>query len=336
MKLPQFEYLEPKSIGKACQVLKEQGGKALAIAGGTDLLMALKNWLKTPEMLVDLKGIPRLNQMIYSNKNGLEIGPLVSLRHLANNTIIRNKYPILSQAASEVGTPQLQSMGTIGGNLCQDNLCVYYNRSPMSRQMFDPCHKLGGNVCHAVKGSKTCWATFCGDMAPALLVLRAKVKIRDSNGESIIPLSEFYSGDGKKPNILKPGEIISEIRVPPLPSYSGGSYFKLRLRKAIDYPLLGVALNLTMENKEGICKDVALALTGVERAPLWIKEVDRLKGKKLVEEIIEELAEAAHKQAHPLNNICELTPAYRKDMVKVYVERAFHQALKVAKRGGQA
>lgn len=336
MKLPQFEYLEPKSIRKACQLLEKQGDKALAIAGGTDLLMALKNWLKRPERLVDLKGIPHLNQISYSNKSGLKIGPLVSLRHLASNTIIRETYPILAQAALEVGTPQLQAMGTIGGNLCQDNLCLYYNRSPMSRQMFEPCHKLGGNVCHAVSGSKTCWAAFCGDMAPVLLVLRAKVKIAYPNGKKIIPLSKFYSGDGKKPSILKPGEIITEIHVPPFPPHSGGSYLKLRLRKAIDYPLLGVAFNLTMEKGEEICKEATLALTAVERAPLLIKEGDRLKGKKLVDEVIEGLAEAAYVQAHPLNNICELTPTYRKDMVKVYVKMAVQQALKAAKRGGIA
>jgi CO/xanthine dehydrogenase FAD-binding subunit len=161
-----------------------------------------------------------------------------------------------------------------------------------------------------------------------LLVLQAKAKIVDSGGKKVIDLKKFYSGDGKKPNILKPGEIITEIQVPVPSPHSGGVYLKLRLRKAIDYPLLGVAVNL---------KDAALALTAVERAPLLIKERERLKGKNLINEVIEGLAEAAYKQAHPLNNICELTPTYRKDMVKVYVKSAVQQALEnVATGGGTA
>jgi len=159
-----------------CQLLKEKGDKAQAIAGGTDLMMALKNRLKVPEMLVDLRGLPHLNRISYSDKEGLKVGVLVSLRQLAANSVVKEKYPILSRAALDVGTPQLQAMGTIGGNLCQDNLCLYYNRSPMLRQRLEPCHKLGGNVCHAVRRSKICWATYCGDTAPVLLIYQAKVK----------------------------------------------------------------------------------------------------------------------------------------------------------------
>lgn len=180
---------------------------------------------------------------------------------------------------------QLLAMEAIGGNLCQDNLCLYYNRSPMSRQMFEPCHKLGGNVCHAVSGSKICWATFCGDMAPTLLVLQAKVKIVDSKGKKVIPLNEFYSEDGEKHHVLEPGQIVTEIHVSPLPFRSDGVYLKLRLRRTLDYPLLGVAFNLTMESGGEICREAALSLTAVERTPLLIKEAQKLKGKKLIDEV---------------------------------------------------
>ncbi len=338
MKLPEFEYVEPKSIKKACQLLKEKGNKAQAIAGGTDLMMALKNRLKVPEMLVDLRGLPLLNRISYSEKEGLKVGALVSLRQLAASPVVKEKYPILSRAALDVGTPQLQAMGTIGGNLCQDSLCLYYNRSPMLRQMLEPCHKLGGDVCHAVSRSKTCWATYCGDIAPVLLVSEAKIIIVDSKGEKIIPLNKFYSGDGKKPNLLKPGQIVTEIQVPPPSPSSGGAYLKFRLRKSIDYPLLGVAVNLTMESSGGssgqICKHTKLALTAVERGPILIEEADELKGKKLTDAVVEKLAGAAYKHAHPLNNICELTPQYRKDLVKDYVKLAAQEALQRATKGG--
>ena len=336
MKPPRFEYAEPRSIKKACQLLEAHGDKAQAIAGGTDLMMALKNRLRVPEVLVDLRGIPGVNKISYSDKEGLKVGALASLRQLASNAVVRQKYPILSQAALEVGTLQLQAMGTIGGNICQDNLCLYYNRSPMSRQMLEPCHKLEGNVCHAVGRSATCWAAFCGDIAPVLLVLRAKVKIVDSKRTKVIPLNEFYSGDGKRPNVLKPGQVLTEIQVPVPSPRSGGAYLKLRLRKSIDYPLLGVAVNLTMENGGAICKAAALALTAVERAPVLIKEAERLKGKELRDEVIEGLAEEAYKQAHPLNNICGVAPTYRKDLVKVYVKSAVQEAVRNATRGGGA
>lgn len=335
MKLPKFEYAEPKSIRKACQLLEEQGDKALAIAGGTDLMMALKNRLKVPDMLVDLKGIPRLNQINYSDRDGLKVGAMVTLRHLAGNAVVKEKYPLLARTALEVGTVQLQAMGTIGGNLCQDNLCLYYNRSPMLRQNLEHCYKLGGHICHAVPRSRDCWATYSGDLAPSLFVLQSRLKITGPTGKKVIPLNEFYSGNGKRPNILKPGELLTEIQVPPLSAHSGGTYLKLRPRKAIDYPLLGIAVTVTMEGEDGKCKDAALALTAVERAPLMIKEATQLKGKKVTEEVIGGLAEAAYKQAHPLHNLCEFTPKYRKEMVKIYVTLAVQQALQVAiKRGG--
>ena len=335
MKLPPFEYVAPKSLTKACELLRDKKSKAIPIAGGTDLLMALKNRLKTPYRLVDLSMLPKpLHQMSYSTKRGLILGGLVSLRQAANHTAVRDKYPMLVQALLSVGSPQIQVMGTLGGNLCQDNLCVYYNRSPMLRQTLEPCHKLGGKICHVVRGSKTCWATYCGDVAPALLALQAKIKIVGPNSERVIPLQRFYSADGKKPNVLKPGEILTEIQVPPPRPRSGGTYLKLRTRKAIDYPLLGAAFWLSLRNGEAICEEANLALTGVERAPLLIQEAETLKGKPLEDKIIEDLAEAAYRRAHPVNTACELTPKYRKDMVRLYAMEAVHLAIQQASKGG--
>ncbi len=334
MKLPEFEYAQPKTVRKACQILKEQGDKAQAIAGGTDLMTALKNRLKVPKILVDLKGLSRLKHISYSEEYGLKIGALVSLRQLANSALIQEKYAILSKAASDVGNVQLQAMGTIGGNLCQDSLCLYYNRSPMLRQGFDPCHKLDGPICHAVSRSKICWATYSGDIAPVMLVLQAKVKIADPKGEKLVPLNKFYSGDGKKPNILKPGQILTEIQVPVPSPYSKGSYLKFRLRKTIDYPLVGVAVNLSLENSGEVCRHADLALTAVERGPLLIGETEELRGKKLNDEVIDKLARAASKHAHPLSHTCELTPQYRKDLVKSYVTLAVQQALQSGTKEG--
>jgi 4-hydroxybenzoyl-CoA reductase subunit beta len=337
MKVPRFEYAEPKSMGECCKLLEEQGVNAQAIAGGTNLMVALKNRLKVPKMLVDMCCVPNLNRIRYTEKDGLGVGALVSLRHLAANAAVREKYPMLAQAALSVGSPQIQAMGTVGGNLCQDSCCVYYDRAPMWRQGLEPCHKLGGGVCHAVRGSKTCWATYCGDLAPVLLVLGARIKIADPKGEKVIPLSELYSGDGKVPHTLHPGQIVKEVQVPGLSAHSGGAYLKLRVRKTIDYPLLGVAVTVALEGGDGTFRDVKVALTGVEKAPLLVKTADELKGEKITDEVIEGLAEGAYRQAHPINNTYGLTPKYRRDMVRIYVKSALQRSVEAAiKEGGVA
>lgn len=333
MKLPDFEYAEPRSIREACQILEARGGDAHVIAGGTDLLMALKNRQKMPKMVVDINALPQLTEISYSDVGGLAVGALVSLRHLVAHPIVREKYSILVQAALSVGTVQLQAMGTIGGNLCQDTSCMYFNRSAMVRESLEPCHKLGGNVCHVVGGSEECWATYAGDVAPALLVLRAKVKVADAGGEKIIPLQELFSGDGKRPLTLRPGQILTEIQVPAPSPCSGGAYLKLRQRETLDYPLLGVAAQLTMEAGGGICREAALALTTVDKAPVMVKEAERLRGHRLTGERIQAVAHAAHKQAQPLRNLCGLAVTYRLNMVDVYVESAVQQALQRATGG---
>ncbi len=330
MKLPPFEYAAPKSVPAACRLLKERGDKGMALAGGTDLLQALKNRLKTPRVLVDLHGL-HLDQIRY-RKTGLNIGACVSLRRLADDPVVQEKCPMLSAAARAVGTAQLQAMGTLGGNLCQDSLCVYYNRSPMMRLTLAPCLKLGGQVCHAVSGSKDCWAVYSGDLAPVLMALRARVVIATSAGKKSIALTDLYTGDGKKPNRLKPGQIVTEIHVPPPAPNSGGAYLKLRMRKTIDYPLLGVAVALAVDGQ--VCVDATLALTGVDKRPLWIAEAERLKGQALRDDEVGQVALAAHKQAHPLSNVSELSPKYRREMIDVYVRLAFQQAWQLATKAG--
>jgi 4-hydroxybenzoyl-CoA reductase subunit beta len=330
MSLPQFDYLEPKSLRQACRVLASHKGRALAIAGGTDLLQAMKNRLKTPRAIVDLKSIPRLNQISFSSKTGLRIGALVTLRELAHNSLVVEKYPMLADAALQIGSPQLQTMGTVGGNLCQDNLCLYYNRPPMTRQMIEPCYKLGGGICHAVSNSKDCWAVHCSDLSPVLLTLGAHLVIAKPTGTATIPLDKFYTRDGLKPNILRPGQIVVEIRLPSPQPRSGGAYLKLRVRQTIDYPLLGVAVNLRLGKGNGDCQDVRVALTGVDHGPLLIPEADKLKGKLIGEAEIEEIARAARRHARPLGNVTDLAPKYRREMVQVYVRRAFQEALERA------
>lgn len=325
MKLPTFEYVAPRSVKDACRALAAGDGEARAIAGGTELLMALRNRQDHANLLVDLGALP-FDRISCAEDGGLRIGALVSLRHLAAHPLAAEKYAVLAQAARAAGTVQLQAMATLGGNLCQNTCCMYLHRATGARQSLEPCLKLDGEVCHVVAASAACWASYAGDLAPALLVLRATLVIADPHGEKTLPLRDLFSGDGKRPHTLLPGQIITEIRIPAPASRSGGAYLKLRQRATLDYPLLVVAAQVTMEAGGATCREAALALTGVDRAPVVVEEAGRLDGKALTDESIRELAGTARRRARAVSNVCGIPVRYRRDMVNVYAESALRQA----------
>jgi 4-hydroxybenzoyl-CoA reductase subunit beta len=324
LRIPSFVYIQSKSVRGACHTLEKAGGKATAIAGGTDLLPALKNRLKSPEALVDLQRIPGLDTIKRSRGGDLRIGCMVTLRDLAADPSVQQDFPALASAAGEVGSVQLQAMGTVGGNLCQDSCCLYYNRSASLRNMLEPCRKLGGDVCHAVHRSKVCWAAYQGDLAPALLALGAQIMVTGPSGRIEMPLARLFTGDGKRAQSLEPGQLVTSIRLTAPAPGSSSAYLKLRVRKSIDYPLLGVAAAVSMA--EGVCRAASVALTGVERAPVVVTEAASLAGRSLSAEDVDTVADAAFRRAHPLANASELTPAYRREMVRVYVRRALAEA----------
>lgn len=328
MKLPKFDYHAPRSLVEACTLLEKMEGKAIAIAGGTDLMLPMKERLKVPDCLVDLRAIPGLTEIGNGAQGELKIGALVTLRHLAAEPSVRQHYPALARAALDVATAQIQAMGTVGGNICQDCLCLYYNQSVGSKHGLERCLKAGGDVCHTIKGSKECWATYCSDLAPVLLVLGAKIKIVDPLGERVIPLTDLYTGNGKQPHTLRAGQLVSQIIIPAQGPKNGNIYLKLRVRKTIDYPALGVAVSVT---KTTTGQKVSIGLTGVDKRPLLIEEVSQ-EGQFFGEEDIELLAQRAYTLARPLNNLRDFTPSYRKEMVKVYVRSALEQALRLAER----
>jgi 4-hydroxybenzoyl-CoA reductase subunit beta len=221
-------------------------------------------------------------------------------------------------------------MGTIGGNLCQDNCCIYYSRSSMMRQGIGPCLKSGGDVCHVVKGSKSCWATYCGDIAPVLLALGATVTLADAHEERVIPLRDIFSGRGEQPQSLSPSQIVTGVHLPPPTVRSGGTYLKMRIRKTIDYPLLGVAVSVSLEDGSEAWKDVTIGLTAVEKSPLFVPVPAVLTGEKDFSHITEALAEASFKVARPIANAYGYSPGYRREMVKVYVKQAMRESRRIA------
>jgi 4-hydroxybenzoyl-CoA reductase subunit beta len=229
MQLPGFEHLQPASLNEALELLAEHGEEAKIVAGGTELLVSMKQGLLAPAYVIDLKAIPELD-FIDEDDGGLCIGALTRLATVINSSLVHEGSPVLAQACAMVAAPPLQNMGTLGGNLCQNTRCSYFNQSRSWRQIRGDCYKTGGDRCHAVEGGNRCFATYQGDLAPALIALDATARIAGKGGERSIPLADLYTGKGKTPLTLEPGEVLVEVRVPASPSRTGGDYRKLRYR----------------------------------------------------------------------------------------------------------
>jgi 4-hydroxybenzoyl-CoA reductase subunit beta len=324
MQLPSFEHLEPRSLDEALELLAEHGAEAKVIAGGTDLLVSMKQRLLTPAYLVNLKAVASLD-FITEDAGGLRIGALTRLSALVRSPAVQELCPVLGQTAGVVAAPPLQEMGTLSGNLCLNTRCYYYNQSSFWRQVRGSCYKTGGDVCHVVKGGNRCLATYQGDMAPTLMALDATAKVARKGGVREIPVSELYTGKGKRPLALEPDEIVTEVRVPAWGAEAGGDYQKLRYRGAMDFPLAGVATVLA-RNGSGRCTRARVALTALGTAPLVVeKATGLLEGQQVSEDLIAQVAEAAYEAARPVNNVGS-DAAYRRKMVRVLTRRSIANA----------
>ena len=330
MALPELELAAPRTVADACRFLAADGAAAQAIAGGTDLLMALKQGQKQPATLVDLADIDGLDGIDYSPQTGLSIGALVTLRQLARNATVRRHYPAVARAAGQVATPQIQGMATLGGNLCQDSCCMYFNRPAEVRRSLPPCHKLGGSVCHVVPTSPSCWAPYAGDMAPVLIAFGSAVTLAHEGGETTQPLADLFSDDGAQPLKLQPGQLITRVQCRAPAPCSGTVYLKVRPRATLDYPIAGVAASITLEPAAMTCSNAAVVLTGVASSPKVVEEAEALRGKTVTAENIEQVARAAIKLAYPVKNVVGSEPGYRRAMVKVNVARSLTEALRIA------
>jgi 4-hydroxybenzoyl-CoA reductase subunit beta len=328
MSLSRFEYHSPKTVAKAISMQEEEGK---FLAGGTALLRSLKERIIHPRLLIDLNGLSPLKGIKQKREKGLRIGALVTLTQLKENQLVQKYLPDLGDIVSLIGAPQLQNMGTLGGNLCLDTRCYYYNQPAFLKKRWRPCFKMGGGVCHVVKSGDMCYAVYSGDMAAPLMALGAKVTIAGPNFRKELELEKFFSGSGISPNILKYNEILTEVVIPLPPQYSGLSCQKLRLRDSMDFPLLGIALFLHVNGRDGRCQDVRLVLSAVGPLPLPIEEAaEIMRGKTVTPKLIREVSEAVHKRTHPMDNTAS-SPKYRREMVGVLTQKAVHEALHRAK-----
>ena len=261
---------------------------------------------------------------------GLKLAPSLPSIDLIRDPIIRDHYPVIAEAAGLVGTVQLQAMATLGGNLCQDSCCMYFNRPEEVRRPLPPCHKLGGCICHVVPNSTECWAPYAGDMAPVLIALSATVSVSNPEGENQIKLAEIYADDGAHPLKLEPGHLITSIHCPSPAPHTGTVYFKTRPRATMDYAVAGVATSLTLDPTKLICEEATIVLTGVAASPKIVSEADELLGQVMTEEAIDRVAAAAVKLAFPVRNVVGAEPGYRRTMVTVNVKRSLQEAFRLA------
>jgi 4-hydroxybenzoyl-CoA reductase subunit beta len=339
MRLPDFQYTAPESVGELVELLRNPPGDIRVMAGGTDLLPSMKQGLHAPRTLVLLNRLAGLNRIAFDDRNGLTVGPLVKLHELETAAASRESYPALSRAAGLVGSPQLRQMGTVGGNLNLDTRCFYYNQSSSWRSCRPVCVKAGGDTCNAIGGGKKCFAAFSGDLAPVLVALGASVRLRSGEGERTMPLGEYYTGNGAEPFARKDDEVMTGIAVPPPPVGAFSVYKKFSIRKAIDFPLAGVAV-VANRNPDGTCRDARVVLGGVAPKPLEVETAAALlEGMRLEKDLIDQAAELAFKAAKPVGNLAS-TPSYRRLMVRELVKRALLQAQQLfqpdAHQGGRA
>jgi len=320
MPLPQLSLVKPRTLAEALLALAENPG-ARPFAGGTDLLVSMKHGLFGPSHLVDLKAVAGLDRFEVTD-GGAVLGAAVRLSRLRDHPAIRELYPALAQAAGAVANPPVQNMGTLGGNICLDTRCWYYNQSPFWRKSRGYCLKKGGEVCRVAPASKRCFAVFAADTVPALIALGARASLarRDGSGvaEREVPLEDLYLDDGAHRMALAPGEIVTCVRLPSGRSVRSG-YAKYRKRASIDYPLAGVAAAVRRDGSR--MTDVKIALTGLASAPVLAREaMAAFEGAEPAPELFAAAAELAAKAARPVQNQAG-TPAHRRHMARVLCRR---------------
>ena len=309
-----LEYKRPDNIEEAIQFYIQFQDEAVDLSGGTDLVPRLKLGLQRPKAVIDLKSIESLNT-VEDQGDWVRIGGLMRLFDLKQNELIRDLFPALAASLDATSCETLQMRGTIAGNLLQDCRCLFYNQSEFWRRSKGLCLKMGGEKCNAVPGAKTCFANYCSDNAISLFSLSAQVELVGVDGPRRIPLEQLYTNKSRKPFNIKPGEILASIFIPKTKTV--GHYEKLRVRGAIDYPLLGVAFSAA--NGTG-----KLAVGAIGAKP------NAVEIEKPFDEKVDEAANGIRKHVKAVNNTV-LDADYRKRMIPVLAKRVVNKVMEGAK-----
>ena len=292
--LADFRIVHPTTVKDAIAARREQPPSRF-IAGGTDLIVNIRRGIIRPELLIDLSGIDELSE-IRADGDGVTIGAGVTIATLASDPIIVGRYRAVAQAAEGIAGPGHRVMGTVGGNLCLDTRCIYYNQSEWWRSANSYCLKNRGDTCHVAPQGNRCHATFSGDLAPALLVFGAVIDIAGPQSQRRIPLSQLYVEDGRAHLALAEDELVVSVRVPANPPAS--LYEKVRARGAIDFPLAGVAVALA--KSADTIGSLRIALTGTNSRPFLLTDTENFVGRFLDDKLLQEIDRLVQKQVQPM------------------------------------
>ncbi len=332
LRLPEFNYVKPKSLQEAARLMADLGNDAMIVAGGTDLYPKMKRGQFTPKHLVSLHSLPEIKG-IRVDKDGMWIGAGETLTAVARHPQVNELFPGLAQAAGLVSSPQLRNAGTIGGNILVDTRCNYYDQTFFWRNAAGFCMKKDGPICLVAPKSKVCLAVFSSDTAPVFCSLDAVAHLVRRDGQRAVPLKQLYGSDGI--NYLAKGknELLQGITIPRSVFGRRSVYLKLCRRGSFDFPVLGVAATLAL-NADGTCSAASIVLTAVASVPVYVDAEVILRGQKITLELIEAVGEAAVRVSHPVDN-ADMDYWYRKRMTKVYVKRALAQLSSVKLKGSQ-
>ena len=320
MRLPWFRYEAPRSIAEAARILAAEGPGATLIAGGTDLLPNMKRRQQAPRVLVSLSRVEGLKAV--ANGHGLALGAGVTLADVARSDAVRAGHRGLWQAASQVATAQLRNMATLGGNLCLDTRCNYYDQNYEWRKAIDFCMKKDGTTCWVATASKRCVAVSATDCAPALIALGASVRLESAAGERELPLAELYRNDGIDYLTRRSDEILTTVRLPDATGWTS-TYWKLRRRGSFDFPVLGVAAAARLA-PDGTVEEARVALGAVASQPFLTKAGEYLAGKRLTDEVVAEAGRMVASRAKPMDNT-DFDVYWRKEIVAEFTGYALRE-----------
>lgn len=322
MRLPRFRYLAPRTVAEAAAALADLGPEAAPLAGGTDLLPNMKRRQQTPGTVIGLRGIAALHERSGRPDRGVTLGAMTRLRDVETDRALAAAWPALPRAASLVATPPLRNMGTLGGNVCLDTRCTYYDQSEAWRASIGYCMKKDGEVCWVAPGSSRCWAVSSSDTAPVLCAIGARVTLVSRQGERTVPIEALFADDGIRHLERRPDEILSALHLPPPEPGDRATYLKLRRRGSFDFPVLGVAARVRL-GAGGVVESARMFFGGVGSRPMEARAAaEFLAGRRLAdEEVLREAARLAAQVAKPLANT-DLTLGLRKHVAREYVARA--------------
>lgn len=300
---------------------------ARIVAGGTDLVPNLRRGIGQPSALVDVSSIADFDAIVRDG-NGWRIGAGATLAALASEESLARELPALAQAAASVAGPGHRTVATLGGNLCLDTRCVFYNQSEWWRRSNDYCLKLGGTTCHVAPQGSRCHAAFSGDVAPALLAFGAEVEVTGTQGERRMPLADLYVDNGANALTLAPDELIVAVRIPPQPPGARCGYRKARVRGAMDFPLAGVAIRATLRQAQGrpggVLATLRVALTGTNSRPLVLADTDALCGAPVDDALLAALGKRIGKQVSPMRTTVT-SSHYRRQVAIVLAQRLLRE-----------